>query len=504
MNKIINLFFKEWFNLISEVVSDSDFKTNLDYLDAIVKNFAKKILKYNALQTNFMNNSEKEIIESLETMGIPEIQKKINNNDFANEGIPIIAMDFDKALRKLEDNKYSTLRDFLYKSFGNVEVTAKDLANVIVAKVINKGIRHVDKDRISQTQSGMFSRSGTGPEGQDADVAAKSDPPPSVIADRNAGNTLLDKIIEDSKVCFKALGEKTKREIEDFDYGSIFKNIKNSTKYMHFCYINYFANYIENMLQTNVGKHEFENIIKSSIDNSNIKTTDQLQINAKKETGGRHGVHVAGLTGIANALATKKINAVSVEGRKIKEIKIDHFKNYCKKQVLINRNLLKAIAVRCVLGLIANGCSLSPKTALCMLPTYMIDELNEKLKLNIENPCSASEEEETKNDKPCYRTLAITGSNDAEKNNSLMEKFFDKGFPSLDTHTKYGMIFDKWIFGTIMHSMSNKGKTNSCAKDVNGWMTAYTDRNYAIENTQESFWNSYINNILNEIQYDLS
>ena len=211
----------------------------------------------------------------------------------------------------------------------------------------------------------------------------------------------------------------------------------------------------------------------------------------KQEKNARFGKHQVGIGGVKKAF---EVQRASTERRAREEI-ISKFEEYCYDEVVSDDNLLKAIAARCLFGLVKGKTCMTPIQAICMLPSDYREEINENMKLGVDVAnldCAAKNDSasvvaaadlqqkkvgmlgKVPKGATCDQVLAISGNTDDEKKHNLAEKFFRPDFPSKDFIQKViTNLFDTWIFGTIMSSLNPASNVKSCADAPDSWEKAY-------------------------------
>lgn len=511
MSSQTGLGFKDWLVVIAESTDKFDALTG--WYSSKIKEFATALLNRNTqLGGNFIKKPEDlTAIQALENRGIDEVYDKVKDKFDPSKGAIVVEKGLSKIGESLHDIKNddipnaNDIDELLRKTnFGD---SVKDLPQALFGKVLSTGKWAAQKQDISQAQqlAGQKVQSldvagGDGGQGRAASVAAKGgDVLSGLVAqeDTEAKDALKKRILpvflEDSKKCFKHLYQQTQAKLKGFSVDSVFKKPEEAAKYRDFSYAFYFSEYILDMVQTQPDL--YEKIIWTLLDVRPIgRGAGEEAAKArqeKQEKGARFGKHQVGIGGVKKAF---EVQRSSTEKRAREEI-ISKFEEYCYEEVVADDDLLKAIASRCLFGLVKGKSCMSPAQAVCMLPSDFRDEMNEKMSLGVDMAtldCSKPNDSSSivasanlqqkkigmlgkvPKGATCDQILAINGNSDDEKKHNLAEKFFRPDFPSKDFITKViTNLFDTWIFGTIVSSLNPSSKVKSCANVPSSWETAY-------------------------------
>ena len=523
--------FKEWLGVIAEANDKFDALTS--WYSSKIKEFATALLNRNTqLGGNFIKKPEDlTAIQALANRGIDEVYDKVQDKFDPSKGATVVEKGLSKIGESLHDIKNrdiptaNDIDELLKKiNFGD---SVKDLPYALFGKVLGTGKWAAKNQDIAQSQqlAGQKVQSldvagSDGGQGRAASVAARGgDILSGLVAqeDESLQAVFFKQVLKQSKECFKHLYQQTQTKLKGLSIDDVFKKPAEAAKYRDFSYAFYFSEYILDMIQTQPNLYEdiILNLMRVRPISSRVGEKAAQARQEKQEKGARFGKHQAGIGGVKKAF---EVQRSSTEKRARDEI-ISKFEEYCYDEVVADDNLLKAIAARCLFGLVKGKTCMNPSQAVCMLPSDFRDEINEKMSLGVdmstldcskpndsasvvanaalqqkkvgmlgrvtkgdERVVKSGDDEKKVRNLLCDQKLAITGNSDDEKKHSLAEKFFRPDFPSNDFSTKViTNLFDIWIFGTIISSLDKSSKVKSCADAPSSWETVYNaGRDYDI------------------------
>ena len=499
------LSFKEWVNVISE---SNGFQAMLAWYDGKLKEFANAILNHNTqLGNNFIKSStDLAVIQEFKDKGIDALSDKFDDTKstkVVRDGITSVVGTLDGIIKN-DIPKSTDLNELLNKTLGT---NPQGLSKAMFGKVLASGGWSAQKQDVQDAQQlgGKAVRSldvsgGDGGQGMAASVSGREgDVLSGIIAKQEEEKTdalkkqLIPIFLKQSKVCFDHLYKQTQSTLNGFDINNVYKKPEEAAKYRDFSYAFYFSEYIKDMIQTQPDLYEkiIWTLLEVKPTPRGVGEEEQKAKKEKQEKNARFGKHQVGIGGVKKAF---EVQRASTERRAREEI-ISKFEEYCYDEVVSDDNLLKAIAARCLFGLVKGKTCMTPIQAICMLPSDYREEINENMKLGVDVAnldCAAKNDSasvvaaadlqqkkvgmlgKVPKGATCDQVLAISGNTDDEKKHNLAEKFFRPDFPSKDFIQKViTNLFDTWIFGTIMSSLNPASKVKSCADAPDSWEKAY-------------------------------
>lgn len=443
MESNVNMSFASWLGIYSE--SSADFPVMVKWLVDSMKTFASAVLEHNKSNPEFvLKDDERQYLENLSRNDNPFVPPLTYINDKTESAVSKDAEKFLELSSSVGD--YDSLEELLKTNFGRTETGSRSLTIQELPEVVSKRIASYSmaKERVRsggpqslQTKEGDIDVKGRGPQGAPAEIERRE----KLASVQAEYSELVAKAINDSKVCFDKLFKGTKREIDGFNYDSIFSDILQANAYRNLWFAHYFSEYVLKMADTQ--KDKFEKIV-SNLVSAEQKNIDQArsaverdvakamtgknmedmspeeienfkrELNKERSAIRFRAAHIQGMKPDEEEIRAAKMQAgrrfgkfdisvknvvanfskhIDMPGLNPKKM-VSVFANEYAKQIMSNDKLMMAMAVRCLFGLLDDAaCDMRKEKALCMMPAAFRSEINDKfvygtrgsnLKLNID------------------------------------------------------------------------------------------------------------------------